>query len=36
MYNIHVCLCSTSGGREGGGAGPVCHEDPEDPEGARE
>ena len=36
MFNVHcvsVCIYSTSGGREGGGAGSVCDEDPEDSEG---
>lgn len=28
-----LCVCSPPGGREGGGAGSVCHEDPENPEG---
>lgn len=31
-----VCARSTSGGREGGGAGSVRHEDPEDSEGTRQ
>ena len=30
---VCVCVRSSSGGREGGRAGPVCHEDPQNPEG---